>query len=306
MSALLPPAGLTATRGLWSKLRAFSRHGPPPSLPADQVLYGLAQPVVGARVLLSERGLLIESLVPAAFLGAFCALVASVSHESPGWLGWWAAFYKIFAVLAPLPSLIFANHYARLAAMVRWRLGFGAVGPREMPFDMLVGRMIRQALIVAVGVLPFAAVPQLVPGIGNWLSNIVVAIWGIHWVVADAFDDAQVLLPGETLRKSLQHDREAPPPWFVRWMNRAADRLPGFVGRPLHWFARFCDRLAMDSRGEIHVMEQNKFISLGFALSTAALMAIPILNLFFRPVILVASSHLLGHLEPAESLPEKR
>ena len=51
-----------------------------------------------------------------------CALVASVSHDGATALGWWGKFYKTFAVLAPLPSLIFANHYARLAAMVRWRL----------------------------------------------------------------------------------------------------------------------------------------------------------------------------------------
>jgi len=114
--------------------------------------------------------------------------------------------------------------------------------------------------------------------------------------VADAFDDAQVLLPGETLRDSIHHDRNAPPPWFVRWMLRAAEKVP-VLGRPLRWFARLCDKLALDSRGEIHTMEQNRWISLGFALSTAALLATPVLNLLFRPIILAGSSHLLGQLE---------
>jgi hypothetical protein len=98
----------------------------------------------------------------------------------------------------------------------------------------------------------------------------------------------------------MARDRSAPPPWFVRLMNYAAGVLP-IVGRPLRAFARLCDKLAMDSRGEIAIMEKNRYISLGFALSTAALMAIPVLNLFFRPVILVASSHLLGHLEANEA-----
>ena len=44
-------------------------------------------------------------------------------------------------------------------------------------------------------------------------------------------------------------------------------------------------------------MEQNRWISLGFALSTAALLATPVLNLLFRPIILAGSSHLLGQLE---------
>ena len=52
--------------------------------------------------------------------------------------------------------------------------------------------------------------------------------------------------------------------------------------------------------GEIELMENNRYVSLGFGLSTAALLAIPGLNLLFRPIILVASSHLLGHLEQHE------
>lgn len=291
---------LGSPRELWSRLRAFTRPGPPPALRVEQALYGFAQPLAGARILLSEKGLLAEALMPAAVLGAFCGLFATVSNDAPGWLGWLGAFYKIFALFAPLPSLVFANHYARLGAMVRWRLGFGVCAPREMPMGMLIGRLIRQTLIVAIGVIPFAVVPRILPGIGPLLSNLVVAAWGVHWVVADAFDDAQVLRPGETLRASVARDHAAPSPWFVRLLDLAAGKLP-IIGRLLHKFARLCDRLAMDSRGEIHLMEQNKFIALGFALSTAALMATPVLNLFFRPVILAASSHLLGYLEVSEA-----
>jgi hypothetical protein len=108
-----------------------------------------------------------------------------------------------------------------------------------------------------------------------------------------------VLQPGETLRESVEHDRNAPPPWFVRMFLRAADRVP-VLGRPLRWFARLCDKLALDSRGEIATMEQNRFVSLGFALSTATLLATPVLNLLFRPIILAGSSHLLGQLEKGE------
>src|SRR5205823_4722747 len=136
-----------------------------------------------------------------------------------------------------------------------------------------------------------------IPALGPLLKNVALAIWGLHWVVADAFDDAQVCEPGETLLQSVQRDRDAPQPWFVRWLNRAGDALPGVLGKPVRWFARLCDRLAMDSRGEIAVMEQNRSLSLGFALSTAALLATPVLNLVFRPIILAGSSHLLGQLE---------
>src|SRR4051794_9655164 len=228
MSALIPSASaaLSVPKSLWARIRAFARFAPPPADKKDQALYGFAQPLAGARILLGDQGLLMESLIPAVVLGGFCALVASVSHEGGTALGWWAKFYKVFAIAAPLPSLIFANHYARLAAMVRWRLGFGACGPREMPMTTLVGRLFRQTAIVAVGVMPFVLVPKMIPGLGPLLSSVILSLWGIHWVVADAFDDAQVLRPGETLKQSLANDRAAPPPWFVRFFNWAADRVP--------------------------------------------------------------------------------
>ena len=56
----------------------------------------------------------------------------------------------------------------------------------------------------------------------------------------------------------------------------------------------------MDSRGEIERMESNRAMSVGFSLSTAALLATPVLNLLFRPIIIAGSSHLLGQLEKDE------
>jgi hypothetical protein len=230
-----------------------------------------------------------------------CVLYASVQGGAGRW-SWFLHFYKAFAALAPLPSLIFANHYARLGALIRWRLGLGACGPREFPLGMLIGRVVRQALIVAVGVAPFVALSSLVPGLGDWLSAVVLSLWGVHWIVADAFDDAQVLQPGETLAESIEHDRKAPPPWFVRMFTRTAEWVP-ILRKPLRWFARLCDKLALDSRGEIATMERHPAIIAGFAISTAGLLATPVLNLLFRPIILAGSSHLLGQLEKLEPEP---
>src|SRR5438105_8762164 len=272
----------------------------PPAGNTEQALYGLAQPILGARVLLADSELLKEALYPAAMLAGACALYASFGTETHGHWGWLKSFYKAFAALAPLPSFFFANHYARLAAMIRWRMGFGACGPREMPWGMLAGRMIRQALIVAIGVAPLLAVAQLLPAIGDYISAAVLAIWSLHWVVADAFDDAQVCLPGESVKQSLQRDREAQEPWFVRLLKRAAARLPGILGGPIRLFARLCDKLALDSRGEIALMESNRAVSVGFGPSTPGVLATPVLNLLFRPIIIAGSSHLLGQIEKDE------
>jgi len=284
------------------RIAAYSRGiQAPPVDRTEQAFYGFAQPILGARALLKDPELLKEALYPAGLLAAACALYASVGGPAgAGWGSWFQHFYKAFAALAPLPSFFFANHYARLAAMIRWRMGLGACGPREMPWGLLLGRMIRQALIVAIGIAPLVLLTRLLPAIGDVLSGIIVAIWSLHWVVADAFDDAQVCLPGETLKESIQRDRNAPEPWFVRILRQVAARLPGILGGPLRLFARLCDKLALDSRGEIAHMESNRAMSVGFSLSTAALLATPVLNLLFRPIIIAGSSHLLAQLEKDE------
>ncbi len=295
-TAQLVPRAQGLVRWALSRIRAYSGVQAPPAATGEQALYGFSQPILGARVLLKDPELLKEALLPAGVLGLACALWATM-HASAGDYLWFKEFYKAFAALAPLPSLLFANHYARLAAMIRWRLGLGACGPREMPLGMLIGRLVRQTLIVAIGIAPVLGLAELLPGIGDLLKSVALTLWGLHWVVADAFDDAQVCEPGESLKESIDRDRNAPAPWFVRWMNRGASHLPGFLGGPLRWFARLCDKLALDSRGEISVMESNRAVSVGFALSTAALLATPVLNLLFRPIILAGSSHLLGQLE---------
>ena len=289
-----------------ARLRNFAVSPQPPPArsapPLDRALYGFAQPLLGLRVLLSDPDLLREALEPALLLAAFCAVVAMVS---PGHGTYWVArlktFYKVFAALAPVPSIVFARHYARLAAIVRWRLGFGECGPREQPLGVSVKRAIQQLVLVSAGAFPFWLLIRAIPFLGTKLAWIVPALWGLHWVVVDAFDDARVLHPGETLRDAEAEDRRAPSPWYVRCFLQAADRIPvAPVARLLRRFAGTCDRLSLAWRGEISLMESNRVIALGFSISTAALLATPVLNLLFRPTIIIASAHLLGHIEAKE------
>src|SRR2546421_6881949 len=291
--SLLPPAppvplATRPRRGVvrWAlqRIGAYARGvQAPPAGNTEQALYGLAQPVLGARVLLADSELLKEALYPAAMLAGACALYASFGTETHGHWGWLKSFYKAFAALAPLPSFFFANHYARLAAMIRWRMGFGACGPREMPWRLLAGRMIRQALIVAVGIAPLLVLARLVPAIGDFVSAAILGIWSLHWVVADAFDDAQVRLPGESLKESLQRDRDAPEPWFVRLLRRGAARLPRILGGAVRRFAPVCDHLALDSRGEIARIESKLAPPARVFPAAAAPLPTPGLNLLLLP-----------------------
>lgn len=265
---------------------------PPPDAAVDRVIYGLVQPVVGARTLIANRDLIRAALVPAGLLAAFCAVVAVLGDRG----SFLHRFYTTFAVLAPLPSIVLADHYARLAARARCVLGFGPVEPCIEPLRRNLGRAVKQAILVAIALAPVSALLHLVPGTGWLLVQVVAAVWALHWVVVEAFDSARVLRPGETLADLDAAAQRVRQPWFVRGLLHAADQAP-IGGRLVRRFARLCDRLSVPWREEVALVEDHPALMLGFALSTAAVLAIPVLNLAFRPIVIVGASHVLGQLE---------
>src|SRR5690349_9374829 len=171
----------------------------PPDAHADRVVYGLMQPVLGARMLFADGELLRAALVPAALLAAFCMAAALLDPVSWSVGGVLRRFYHIFAVLAPLPSVLLARNYARLAAVARNKFGFGPVNACIEPFGRSLSRMIKQAVLIAIGVVPVTIVLHFVPLLGHFLIQIVLALWALHWIVVDAFDSARVLQPGQTV-----------------------------------------------------------------------------------------------------------
>jgi hypothetical protein len=265
---------------------------PPPEAAVDRVVYGLVQPLVGARTLIANPDLLRAAIVPAALLAAFCAVVAAFGGHG----SFLHRFYTTFAVLAPLPSIVLADHYARLAARARTVLGFGPVEPCIEPLRRNLRRAVMQAILVAIALAPVTALLQLTPGTGWLLVPVIAAAWGLHWVVVEAFDSARVLRPGETLADLDAAAQRMRLPWFVRGLDHAADRTP-IGGGLLRRFARLCDRLSVSWREEVALVEEHPALMLGFALSTAAVLAIPVLNLAFRPIIIIGASHVLGQLE---------
>jgi hypothetical protein len=267
---------------------------PPPAESFDRVVYGLTQPVLGARLLASDRELLRAAMVPAGMLAAACAVIALVSDGGT----FLRRFYTTFAVLAPLPSIVFASHYARLAAQARHAFGFSSVEPCIEPLRRTIGRVIKQAILIALALAPVTAVLQIVPIVGWMVVHAIAAAWALHWVVVDAFDSARVLHPGQTLADLDAAALRVPPPWYVRWLSQAAERAP-FGNRLIRWFAGVCDRLSMPWREEIALVEQHPALMIGFALSTAIILAVPILNLVFRPIVIVGATHVLGQLEIA-------
>ncbi|HET9626529.1 MAG TPA: hypothetical protein VFP84_34440 [Kofleriaceae bacterium] len=259
---------------------------------ADRFVYGLTQPLLGIRLLATHRELLIAAVIPAVVLAAVCAVIAVASrgrfvHE----------FYTTFAVLAPLPSIVFAAHYARMAVTARHAMGFAPAAPCIEPLGRLLRRTLQQAILVAIAIAPVSWALHMVPGVGGLLGKLFAAAWALHWVVVEAFDSARVMRPGQTLADLDAEAQQVQPPWYVRGLHHAADHAP-LGGGLLRRFARLCDRLSVSWREEIALVEHQLVMVVGFALSTAALLAIPVLDLAFRPIILIAAVHVLGQLEP--------
>ena len=265
---------------------------PPPAAGLDRIVYGLIQPLLGARMLFSDRELLVAALIPAALLAGVCAVVAVLGppHKL------FETFYTTFALLAPLPSVILAHHYARLAVLARHKLGFSRAEPCLESLRRNLGRAVKQAIIIALALAPVSALLGAIPEVGGVLARAVAAVWALHWVVVDAFDSARYLRPGQTIADLDAEAQRIQSPWYVRWLLRAADKIP-IGGRLVARFARLCDRLSLPWREEIELIEKHPALILGFALSTAAILAIPIVNLAFRPIVIIGAAHVLGQLE---------
>jgi hypothetical protein len=270
---------------------------PPPAKPVDRVVYGLVQPLLGLRLLVTDRELLRAALVPVGLLAAFCAAVALLGGGLHG--GALHRFYTTFALLAPLPSVLLGHHYARLAVLARHKLGFAPAEPCLESLWRMFKRAVKQAVLIALALAPVSFLLKLIPGAGWALVQAAAAVWALHWVVVDAFDSARYLRPGQTVADLDAAAAALPAPWYVRWLDRAADKLP-IGNRLLRRFARLCDRLSVPWREEILLVEKHPTLMLGFALSTAALLALPILNLAFRPVVIIGAAHVLGQLERTE------
>jgi hypothetical protein len=270
---------------------------PPRDAHVDRVLYGLRQPLDAARLLLSDAELRADALFPAILLALVCAGVAIVTTlPGPSTI---RRFYQVFVALAPWPSVLLQRHYARLAVHAHKKLGLGPAEPVIEPLGRAIWRAIGQMILVAIAVAPASIVLQLVPFLGENLARALAALWALHWIVVNAFESARVLAPGQTLADLDEIAMRSPEPWFVRALRAVGAHVP-FLQRFCTWFARMCDRLAWPWREEMELIERHPSLTAGFALATAALLATPVLNLFFRPVVLVASLQVMAKLATVE------
>lgn len=268
--------------------------GPPPPRGdhAATFAYGLAQPLLGLRMLRRHPDLLRPMLLPLMLVAAFCTL-AAFGRGSPTDMV--LRFYAALVGAASAPPFLFANTYSRVAARAHEHLGLGPAAPHRTRFVARLRQLIRFALVVAVPIAPVVWIVGAAPLVGAIAAFAVSAAWTLHWIVVEALDSARVAgAPGSAPTGG---------PWFVAWVERPDfARLPALLRGPLAWLARRVRSLTRPWHEEAALVAAHPVLSTGFGVAVAALLAIPVVNLLVRPAVLVGSVHFLGRVrEPARS-----
>jgi hypothetical protein len=149
-----------------------------------------------------------------------------------------------------------------------------------------MGKALRQALVVSMGLLPVVAFIQLLP-FGDYEAAALGAAWTFYWVVIDAFE-----LPIEIL---VGPRHATPEPWFSRalgWLGNRAWPL-----RLFRWTGRFLTRMTRPWGEEIRFTERHPWETAGFAAGIGVVLLIPLAGLFFRSVAITAATALIGSLD---------
>lgn len=296
-----PPSPPAAWRVHWDSVRAHALTIEPPPREAGSaglVRYGLAQPFLGLRILFGSRDLLGIALAPALGVLVIAGLVAYGTAVERGAIAGVGAFLVTVAALAPLPSLVFGRVYAHLAVKARVHLGLSPAGPYLRGPIKLTGEWLGQVVVLALGVLPYVALMGLVPVAGPVAALMLQGAWAGHWIVVEGYDNARTLPAGRTVDE-LEARAQAQPghPWFHRWHHSVHG--PGWllvVLSPLRMLSEVITTLSRPWRVEIDLAEREPWISLGFGLGAAVMLAVPGLNLLLRPAVVVAGVHLRHQL----------
>jgi hypothetical protein len=305
-------------REIWQRLRWYTHPGvplPPAEVPWARFYYGLAQPLLGMRTILRDRGMLGNALAPVIVVLIVCMIVAAgiveeidqderleflAGFDLPTWLAFLVVFFATFASFAPVPPMFFARQYARLAARARTRLGYAPHQPYLKRLRQSIAETIVQTLVIAFGIFPFTVVIAIVPVFGAVCAFVLQLLWTTHWMVVEAFDSGRTLAPGDDVDAAVARERSLRSvPWFVR----IAKELTGTPWRqlltPVRMVNEITETLVRDWGPELRIVERERALAAGFGVGVLILLAIPGINLLFRPALVVAATNLRAQLEQA-------
>ena len=276
---------------------------PVPGDRAARFVYGLTLPLVGLRVILRDRQLRSDAILPVACLIAWCTLWAwfGTPPEDDRWFSAPAFYitrgYAALLSLAPIPSFLFARHYARMAARARTIEGLGPRDPFPRSFIGAQRNALRKIILISVGLAPVLMLARLLPwGVGSALIATIGAGWTLHWMVVSALDGGRSLAPGETAKQAAAR-QEQHMAWFGRMYQLRGKSSVDDALAPLRLFGRLTARLGKKWTGELALIERYPAVTGGLGLGIAVMLFVPGLNFLFRPAVIAASACLRGQIE---------
>ncbi|MBK9516783.1 MAG: hypothetical protein IPO09_05380 [Anaeromyxobacter sp.] len=293
----------------------------------DRALWAAGLTFHAARLVATDRGLRRAALLPTGltFLGCLALAAIATAGGDDGALSAAAAgeevgaaaaaavgegarrsastlhlFMVSFVALSSMPPTVLQRMWLRVAAQARRALG---LPPGEDPFPGVSWarltwreswKALRQALVVSAGLAPLLGVARLLP-FGRYDAAALAGAWAFYWVVVDAFELPTEVVPGPR--------GASVAPWYARGLVRLGE-VKWFL-RPLGWFGRLLSRLTAPWSDEVRFTERHPFEAAGFGLVAGALLATPVLGLFFRAVAITAATGLVGRLgliEPGDAV----
>ena len=320
-----PPA--TGVRGAFRAVRFYAATPQASPRPGrlDRALWSAGLTFHAARLVATDRGLRRAALLPTGltFLGCLVLALLAASGQDGGALlevtagdqvgeaaaaaagegarrsaGTFHLFMLSFVALSSMPPTILQRMWLGVAVEARRALG---LEPGEDPFPGVSWarltwresvKALRQALVVSAGLAPLIGVARLLP-FGKYDAAALAGAWAFYWVVVDAFELPAEVVPGP------RGDPVAP--WYGRWLVRLGE-VKWFL-RPCRWFGRLLSRLTNPWSEEVRFTERHPFEAAGFGLVAGALLATPVLGLFFRAVAITAATTLIGRLGLAAPAP---
>lgn len=253
-------------------------------------VHGLLQLPFGVDLAARTPALRRRAIAPVLVVTAVAVVAAVLAGQRGGAGEGVATFFLTVIGIASMPPILFANSFSRLAAATRDHLGLGPRAPILRRLGALIRESIAQAILLAVGIVPWLIVARLLGPVGDAVAVILGGLWTLHWIVVEALDSARTCPAGATPEATA-----AGTPWFARMYDRTA-RGPL---APLRTFGRWTARLGGRWDHEVAIIEGHPWLAAGFAVGAAVMLAIPGVNLLFRPAVVVAAAHLLGRLEQA-------
>lgn len=288
-----PAAGLRGALGAVAFYAATPAARPRPAR-IDRALWGAGVALHAARLVWTDRALFRAALVPTGLTLLGCLLLAALATagaaEGQGrTVSTFNAFLVAFVALASMPPTVLQRLWIRVANQARCSLGLPAGEdpfPGE-PFARLLWRegwkALRQALVVSIGLAPLLGLARLLP-FGHYDAALLAGAWAFYWVVVDALEIPMEVIPGPR--------SPAGQPWFGRLLVRFGEVRRWL--RPFRWFGRLLARVTRPWHGEVGFTERHAWEVAGFGLVAGALLAVPVLGLFFRAVAITGATALLG------------